>query len=85
MEFFEYEIKDETGLHARPSGMLVKKAASFSSSVRIIKGEKTGDAKKIFSVMSMGIKKGDKIRVETEGEDEKKALLELKDFFTENL
>ena len=35
MKSFEYIIKDETGLHARPAGLLVKKASEFISELQI--------------------------------------------------
>ena len=31
MKEFEYTITDELGIHARPAGLLVKKAAEFAS------------------------------------------------------
>ena len=31
MKSFEYTIKDELGIHARPAGMLVKEAKKFAS------------------------------------------------------
>jgi len=45
---FSFRVKDEMGLHARPAGALVKEAAKCSSKVTIRKGEKSGDAKRIF-------------------------------------
>ena len=51
MKTFEYTIKDELGIHARPAGLLVKKAASYASTIMIGKGEKSADAKRIFGVM----------------------------------
>ena len=45
------------------------------------KGTKTADAKKIFSVMSLGAKKGDVLTVAVSGDDEDKAVTELKSFF----
>ena len=33
MEQFTYVIKDSAGLHARPAGLLVKKASAYSSNI----------------------------------------------------
>ena len=33
MKEFKYTITDELGIHARPAGLLVKKAAEFASTV----------------------------------------------------
>lgn len=35
MKEFEYVVKDEQGIHARPAGLLVKKAGGFSSDIKI--------------------------------------------------
>ena len=37
MKSFEYTIKDELGIHARPAGMLVKEAKNFASECTITK------------------------------------------------
>lgn len=31
MQKFEYTVKDEVGIHARPAGLLVKEAKKFQS------------------------------------------------------
>ena len=80
-----YKIKDEIGIHARPAGLLVKKAAEFQSDIKISKGDKTVDAKKIFGVMSLGAKCGDQVKVVINGNDEDSAAEELRKFFEENL
>ena len=45
MKEFKYTITDELGIHARPAGLLVKKAAEFASTVSVDNGTKKGDAK----------------------------------------
>lgn len=40
MKSFEYTIKDELGIHARPAGMLVKEAKNFASECTITKDGK---------------------------------------------
>ncbi len=85
MQEFTYTIKDADGIHARPAGLLVKEAGKFASTITLYCGEKTGDAKRIFSVMSMGIRHGAEVRVAIEGEDETEASTILQKFFRENL
>ncbi len=82
---FVYKIKDEVGIHARPAGQLVKMASEFKADVKIEVGEKSADAKKIFSVMTLGAKQGDEVRVTISGEDEGLAEGKLRVFFEENL
>lgn len=85
MKTFDYIITDNEGLHARPAGLLVKEANKFNANISIQKGEKSADAKRIFSIMSMGVKKGEKITLTFEGEDEEIAANALKQFLQENL
>lgn len=85
MREFEWEIRDEYGIHARPAGLLVKEASKFKSDILIIKEEKDADGKKLFGVMGLGVRRDDKIKVRISGEDEGIAETALKKFFEENL
>lgn len=35
MKKFEYKVKDEVGIHARPAGLLVKEAKKFQSRITL--------------------------------------------------
>ena len=85
MTEFTYCITDEAGIHARPAGLLVKEADKFVSDVEISVGEKNADAKRLFSVMSLGVKKGDTITIRISGEDESAACDAIRDFFESTL
>lgn len=85
MKEFTYKIKDELGIHARPAGLLVKAATGFLSDIKVIKEDKEADAKKIFAVMGMGVKKDDTVRVQVAGEDEEQAVAAIEGFFKDNL
>lgn len=67
-------IKNKTGLHARPASRFVQTANKFKSSIKLIKDEKSIDAKSIIEVLSMGINQGSKVTISADGEDEKKAV-----------
>ncbi len=85
MKEFSFVIQDPAGIHARPAGILVKQAMTFQSTVRILKGDKTGDLKRIFSVMALGAKQGDHLTVQVEGPDEEQAAAALENCFKEHL
>ena len=38
MKTFDYTVKDELGIHARPAGLLVKEAKNLTSKINIKKG-----------------------------------------------
>ncbi|MBQ8230308.1 MAG: HPr family phosphocarrier protein [Lachnospiraceae bacterium] len=85
MKEFRYIIKDAEGIHARPAGELVKEAKNFASAVKVVKGDKSADAKKIFGLMGLGVKQGEEIQVQIEGEDEQQAAAALAAFLKANL
>ncbi|MBR3632319.1 MAG: HPr family phosphocarrier protein [Elusimicrobiaceae bacterium] len=85
MKEFSFVIQDPAGIHARPAGVLVKQAMTFQSTVRILKGDKTGDLKRIFSVMALGAKQGDHLTIQVEGPDEEQAAAALETCFKEHL
>ncbi len=84
MKEFTYTITDPVGIHARPAGMLAKKAAGFKSTVIVIKGEKKADTRRLMALMGLGIKCGETITVQAEGEDEQAAADGIKAFLIEN-
>lgn len=82
---FNFTVKDELGLHARPAGLLVKEAAKCSSKVTLKKGDKTGDAKRIFNVMGLSVKGGEEVEIILEGEKEQEEAAALEAYVKENI
>ena len=85
MKEFYYTVKDPIGIHARPAGMLAKRAKEFSSEIMIEKDGKSASATRLMSVMGLCIRCGDRIRVTVSGADEEFAARELEHFFEESL
>ena len=85
MKEFKYVITDAEGIHARPAGELVKAAKEFSSKITITKDGKSGDCKKIFTIMGLGIKGGMEVVLKFDGEDEDAAYEKISAFMKENL
>ena len=85
MKTINYTIKDNLGIHARPAGALVKEAGKFKSELTISKGEKTGDLKKIFSLMGLNIRYNDTVTISANGEDEDIAIGTIENFLKNNL
>ena len=71
-------INNKFGIHARPAATLVKTAASYKSTVKLMFGEKIVDAKSMLGVMALGIKQGAGITFSAEGEDAQDCLQALK-------
>ncbi len=67
-------IKNPTGLHLRPAGILCKEAVKYDSLITFNFKGGTANAKSVLSVLGACIKCGDEIEVFCEGEDEEQAL-----------
>lgn len=86
MKKFEYVVKDELGIHARPATMLVKEAKAYQSKITIAKEDgKNADVKGVLAVMALAVKQNDKVNVIIEGDDEDVAFEGIKAFFETNL
>lgn len=72
-------IKNPTGLHLRPAGILCKEAMKFKSLITFQFGGGTANAKSVLSVLGACVKCGDEIELICEGEDEAIALKTLVD------
>ena len=85
MKTFNYTIKDEIGIHARPAGLLAKTAKGFESEVTVEKGGKSVNASRLMALMGLGVKCGDTITVTVSGVDEEAAAKAIEEFLAANL
>ena len=69
-------ISNRLGLHARAAARLVQCASQFTSRVELRRGDndKKADGKSILSVLLLAAAKGTSLHVQTEGEDEERAV-----------
>ena len=70
-------IKNPTGLHMRPAGILCKEAMQFKSLITFEFDGNVSNAKSVLSVLGACVKCGDEIELTCEGEDEDEALKRL--------
>ena len=84
MRELQYIVMDETGIHARPAGLLAKEASRFQSEIRMKKGDQIADAKRIFSIMGLAVKQKELISITIEGEDEDVCAPAIEEFFKAN-
>lgn len=67
-------IKNPTGLHLRPAGILCKEAVKYKALITFKFRGGTANAKSVLSVLGACIKSGDSVEFICEGEDEEEAL-----------
>ncbi len=81
-----FHITSEYGIHARPATRLVNLAMSFQSDIDLTAMGKTVNLKSIMGLMSLGIYKGETVKVHISGPDSEKAMIAIADFLiTEGL
>ena len=86
MKQFTYTIKDALGIHARPAGLLAKKAKSYAdTAVTITANGKTVNLGQLMKLMALGVKQGTEVTISCEGANEEEAAAGIKQFLEENL
>ncbi len=85
MKTFQYTIREELGMHARPAGLILQLAKEFESSIVVSNKGNSGDLKRLMSVIGLDIRYQDTVTVTIEGPDEDVAAEEMLAFFKENL
>lgn len=84
----DIEIRNPSGLHARPAAVFVRAAGAYKADVRI-KNLTTDslevNAKSIIALLSIGVLRGHRIRLTVNGEDEASAAEALRSLVTAGL
>jgi phosphotransferase system HPr (HPr) family protein len=75
------ELRNPSGLHARPAATFVKAATGFKSDIRVTNltrdADKSASAKSMLGVLGLGVSHGHTIRITAEGEDADEAVKAL--------
>lgn len=67
-------VKNPTGLHLRPAGILCKEAMKYKSLITFSFDGGSANAKSVLSVLGACVKCGNEIELVCEGEDEEAAM-----------
>lgn len=85
----EVDVRNPSGLHARPAAAFVKAAGAFGADVRITNltrdAEKSASAKSVLGVMGLGVARGHRIRIVAAGDDADDAVASLADLVASGL
>ena len=73
----EMVVANKLGIHARPAAMFVKTANQFDCDVFVEKDGETVNGKSIIGLMMLAAGPGCKIRVQADGADAAKAVIEI--------
>jgi phosphocarrier protein HPr len=79
----EVEVRNPSGLHARPAATFVRTAGAFAADVRVTNlardPDKSASAKSVLGVMGLGVSRGHRIRIVADGDDAERAVRTLVD------
>lgn len=78
-------VKNQTGLHLRPAGILCRTAMLYKSHISLKHGDTTANAKSVLSVLGAGVKTGDDLEITCEGMDEQEAMEAMVNLFESGL
>ena len=70
-------IPNTTGLHARPAAVLAGIAKKFTSSIKLLKGEESANAKSVVGIMKLNVAFEDKVQLQAVGTDAQEAIAEI--------
>ena len=77
----EIEIRNPSGLHARPAAVFVRAAGALETEVRVTNltrdGAKSASARSVLGVMGLGVARGHRIRLEADGDGAEEAVRAL--------
>lgn len=77
----EIEVRNPSGLHARPAATFVRAAGAFTADVSITNltrdADRSASAKSVLGVMGLGVARGHRIRIAAEGSDAEEAVARL--------
>jgi phosphotransferase system HPr (HPr) family protein len=79
----EVEVRNPSGLHARPAATFVRTAGGFAADVRVMNltrdAARSASAKSVLGVMGLGVSRGHRIRIVADGDDAERAVRTLVD------
>ena len=74
-------VKNQTGLHLRPAGILCRTAMLYKSHITLAHDHVVANAKSVLSVLGAGVQPGDELEITCEGVDEAEALTAMVELF----
>lgn len=79
----EVEVRNPSGLHARPAATFVRAAGAFAADVQVTNlsrnPDRSASAKSVLGVMGLAVGRGHRIRISADGEDAAEAVATLVD------
>ena len=85
----EVEVRNPSGLHARPAATFVRASAAFAAEVMVTNltrdASRAASAKSVLGVMGLAVARGHRIRIVAEGADADEAIARLAELVSSGL
>ena len=74
-------IRNEQGIHCRPSSVIIKEAITMVGQITVYTKEASCDCKSIMGLLSLGLSQGTKVTIQVIGENEEASCEKLVELF----
>ena len=74
-------IRNEAGIHCRPSAVIVKVVEGYQGRVHVTAEEGPADLRSMMSILSLGLRQGAEIAIEVIGPEDESVCSELVELF----
>ena len=74
-------VRNEAGIHCRPSAVIIKEAATLVSRIRVVASTGETDLRSITDLLALGLAQDEKVEITTDGPDEVLAAARLQELF----
>ena len=74
-------IRNEAGIHCRPSSVIVRTAVNYPGTIRIQTEAGVADCRSIMGLLCLAMEKGTQIVISVSGQDEERMSRELVELF----
>ncbi|MDQ3690856.1 MAG: HPr family phosphocarrier protein [Chloroflexota bacterium] len=85
----ELEVRNPSGLHARPAATFVRASSAFAAEIMVTNltrdGAKAASAKSVLGVMGLAVARGHRIRIVADGADADEAVTHLTELVASGL
>jgi len=71
-------VKNERGIHARPSALIAKEALKFHSDIKIVFEDRSANAKDVLQLIMLELFQGITVEITANGPDEKESVEAIK-------
>jgi len=74
-------IKNNAGIHVRPSGVIMSEIMNYSGKIVISTKDTSVEVNSVIALLTLGLMKDDEVEISVSGPDEKEICIKTKELF----